>query len=220
MYFQWKYIPNIFFFIIYTKTFLIALVRLTRKEILKCRKKQSFLASVPSNNIGYWLIESRLVVSNSLQPHGLYSTWNSPGQNTGVGSLSLFQGIFPTQGLNPHLPHDWLIFFSSFSFFLFLLFLILFYFIFTIWATGEAQEYWSGQPSLSPAALPKPGNEPGFTTLQADSLLLSYQGSPLQLIKTLLNYLHHCWKCMNSSIKRLVRICRALLSFVDICFVL
>ena len=29
--------------------------------------------------------------------------WNSPGQNTGVGSLSLLQGIFPTQGLNPGL---------------------------------------------------------------------------------------------------------------------
>ena len=38
-------------------------------------------------------------------PHGLYSPWNSPGQNTGVGSLSLLQGIFPTQGLNPGLPH-------------------------------------------------------------------------------------------------------------------
>ena len=38
-------------------------------------------------------------------PHGLYSQWNSPGQNTGVGSLSLLQGIFPTQGLNPGLPH-------------------------------------------------------------------------------------------------------------------
>ena len=33
------------------------------------------------------------------------STWNSPGQNTGVGGLSLIQGIFPTQGLNPGLPH-------------------------------------------------------------------------------------------------------------------
>ena len=31
--------------------------------------------------------------------------WNFPGQNTGVGSLSLLQGIFPTQGLNPGLPH-------------------------------------------------------------------------------------------------------------------
>ena len=32
-------------------------------------------------------------------------SWSSPGQNTGVGSLSLLQGIFPTQGLNPGLPH-------------------------------------------------------------------------------------------------------------------
>ena len=37
------------------------------------------------------------IVSNSLWPHGLYSPWNSPGQNTGVGSLSLLQGVFPTQ---------------------------------------------------------------------------------------------------------------------------
>ena len=49
--------------------------------------------------------ESHSVVSNSLLPHGLYSPWNSPGQNTRVGSLSLLQGIFPTQGLNPGLPH-------------------------------------------------------------------------------------------------------------------
>ena len=40
--------------------------------------------------------ESRSVVSDSLRPHGLHSPWNSPGQNTGVGSLSLLQGIFPT----------------------------------------------------------------------------------------------------------------------------
>ena len=37
--------------------------------------------------------------------HGLYSPWNSPVQDTGVGSLSLLQGIFPNQGLNPGLPH-------------------------------------------------------------------------------------------------------------------
>ena len=49
--------------------------------------------------------ESHLVVSDSLRPHGLYSPWNSPGQNTGVGSLSLLQGIFPTQGSNPGLSH-------------------------------------------------------------------------------------------------------------------
>ena len=33
------------------------------------------------------------------------SPWNSPGQNTGVGSLSLLQGIFPTQGSKPGLLH-------------------------------------------------------------------------------------------------------------------
>ena len=49
--------------------------------------------------------ESCSVVSNFLQPHGLYSPWSSPGQNTGVGSLSLLEGIFPTQGWNPGLPH-------------------------------------------------------------------------------------------------------------------
>ena len=47
---------------------------------------------------------SRSVTSDSLRPHGLYSPWNSPGQNTGVGSLSLLQGIFPTQESNPRLP--------------------------------------------------------------------------------------------------------------------
>ena len=49
--------------------------------------------------------ESCSVMSYSLRPHGLYSPWNSPGRNTGVGSLSLLQGIFPTQGSNPGLPH-------------------------------------------------------------------------------------------------------------------
>ena len=47
------------------------------------------------------------LLSDSLQPHGLYSPWNSTGQNTGVGSLSILQGTFPTQGSNPGLPHCW-----------------------------------------------------------------------------------------------------------------
>ena len=49
--------------------------------------------------------ESCSVVSDSLRPHGLYSPWNSPGQDPGVGNCSLLQGIFPTQGSNPGLPH-------------------------------------------------------------------------------------------------------------------
>ena len=51
------------------------------------------------------MIESRSVLSDSLWPHGLYSPWNSPDQNTGVGSRSLLQGIFPNKGSNPGLLH-------------------------------------------------------------------------------------------------------------------
>ena len=49
--------------------------------------------------------ESLSVVSDSLWPHSLQSPWNSPGQSIGVGSLSLLQGLFPTQGSNPDLLH-------------------------------------------------------------------------------------------------------------------
>ena len=65
-----------------------------------------------------------LVVLNSLQPHGLNSPWNSLGQNTGVGSLSLLQGIFSTQD-QTQISHitGW---------------------FFTSWVTREAQEYWNG----------------------------------------------------------------------------
>ena len=49
--------------------------------------------------------ESCSVLSDSLRPRALYSPWNSPGQNTGVGCLSLLQGIFPVQRSNSGLPH-------------------------------------------------------------------------------------------------------------------
>ena len=48
--------------------------------------------------------ESGSVVSDSLRPHGLYSPWNSPGQNTGMGGLSLLQGIFPNPGIEHMSP--------------------------------------------------------------------------------------------------------------------
>ena len=58
-----------------------------------------------------WVSQSRSVVSNSLRPHGLYSPWNSPDQNAGMGSHSLLQGIFPTQGPNPGFPHSrWILY--------------------------------------------------------------------------------------------------------------
>ena len=52
-----------------------------------------------------WVSESCSVSADSLRLHGLYSPWNSPGQNIRVRSHSLLQGIFPTQGSNPGLLH-------------------------------------------------------------------------------------------------------------------
>ena len=60
--------------------------------------------------------ESHSVMSDSLQPHGLYSPWNFPDQNTGVGSPSLLQGIFPTQGSNWGLLHcRWILYQLSYQ---------------------------------------------------------------------------------------------------------
>ena len=95
-------------------------------------------------------------MSDSLRPHGLYSPWNSPGQNTGVGSLSLLQGIFPTQGSNPGLPHcKWILYQLSHK------------------GSPRILEWI---PIPSPADLPDPGIEPGSPALQADSLPTELSG--------------------------------------------
>ena len=65
---------------------------------------------------------------NSLQPQGLYSPSNSPGQITGVGSLSLLQEIFPTRD-HTQVSHIAGGFFTS-------------------WATREAQNTGVGSLSL------------------------------------------------------------------------
>ena len=83
-------------------------------------------------------------MSDFLQPHGLYSPWNSLGQDSGMGSLSLLQGIFPTQGSNPGLPHCRQILY---------------------------QLNHKGSPRiLEWVAFPLPGIEPGSLALQVDSL--------------------------------------------------
>ena len=55
-----------------------------------------------------WVGQFTSVVSDFLRPYGLQTTslfcpWDSPGKNTGVGCRAILQGIFPTQGSNPHL---------------------------------------------------------------------------------------------------------------------
>ena len=60
--------------------------------------------------------ESCSVMSDFLWLHGLYRPWNSPGQNTGVGSLSLLQGIFLTQESNWGLLHcRWILYQLSYQ---------------------------------------------------------------------------------------------------------
>ena len=55
-------------------------------------------------------------MSASLCPHGLYGPWNSPGQNTGGGGLSLLQRIFPAQGSNPGLlDYGWILYQLSYQ---------------------------------------------------------------------------------------------------------
>ena len=104
-------------------------------------------------------VKSCSVMSDFLQLHGLY-TWNSPGQNTGMGSLSLLQGIFSTQGSNPDLPHCRQILY---------------------------QLNHKGSPRiLKCVAYPfsrgssQPRNEPGFPELQVDSLPTELRGKPLK----------------------------------------
>ena len=82
----------------------------------------------------------------------------SPGQNTGAGSLSLFQGISPTQGSNPGLLHCRGILY---------------------------QLSHKGSPRIlewaSPADLPDPGIARGSPALQADSLPTELSGKPLEI---------------------------------------
>ena len=92
----------------------------------------------------------RSVVSNSLQPHGLYSPGNSLGQNTGVGSLSLLLGIFPIQGSNPGLLHCRRILYQLNH------------------KVSPRVLGWVAIPS--PGDLLDPGIEPRSPTLQVDSL--------------------------------------------------
>ena len=95
MFWRWHYSPN------WSINLMRSLSKLTAESSAETDK---LILKVTWNAKWKWS-ESRSVVSDSLQPHGLYISWNSPDQDTGVGSLSLLQGIFPTQGSNPGLPH-------------------------------------------------------------------------------------------------------------------
>ena len=60
----------------------------------------AFLLSLEKGKIA----QSCLTLCN-LMDYIVYGIWNSPGQTTGMGSPSLLQRIFPTQGWNTGLTH-------------------------------------------------------------------------------------------------------------------
>ena len=108
--------------------------------------------------------ESRSVVSDSLRPHGLYSPWNSPGQNTGVSNLSLLQGVFPTQGSNPGLLHyGWILYHLSHQ---------------------ESPRILEWVAYFFSRGSSRPRNQTGVSCI-AGRFLLSYEGSPEVLSEVL-----------------------------------
>jgi len=106
-------------------------------------------------------------VSDSLRSRGLYSPWNSPGQNTGVGSLSLLQEIFPTQGSNPGLPHHRQI-------------------LYQLSHQGSLRiPEWVAYPFSRGSSQPRDQTQPGLPHCTQILYKLSLKGSPIFNIKSL-----------------------------------
>ena len=65
----------------------------------------SIFTHIWCGKVKVWVALSCLILCNPMEPARLLCPWNSPDKNTGVGSHSLLQGIFLTQGLNTGLLH-------------------------------------------------------------------------------------------------------------------
>ena len=125
------------------------------------RIKPHYVLFLFRTNINFkfeWVSESCSVVSDSLRPHGLYSPWNSPGQNTGVGNLFLLQGSSQPRDRTQvsHIAGGF----------------------FTNWATGKPKN--TGVGSLSLLLRIFPTQELNRDLLHCRRILyqLSYEGSP------------------------------------------
>ena len=125
--------------------------------------------------------ESCSVISDSLLPHGIYSSWNSPGQNTGVGSHSLLQGIFPTQGSNPSLPHCRQVLYQL------------------SYQESPRKLEWVGSLSLLQRIFLTQESKPGSPALQADSLPAELPGKPCCPANSFINiiFLHFIYIYMH-----------------------
>ena len=108
------------------------------------------------------------VMPDSLQTHdcslpGSSVHRDSPGKNTGVGCHALLQGIFPTQGSNPGLPHCRQVLYCLSH------------------QGGPRILEWVAYPS--PVDLHNPGIKRGSPALQVDSLPAELPGKPLFFLK-------------------------------------
>ena len=113
--------------------------------------------------------ESHSVMSDSLWPCRLYSPWNSPGQNTGMGSLSILQGMSPTQRSNPALlPCRWILYQLSHK--------------------GSLRIMGVGRLSLLQGISATQESNKGLLTCRQILYQLSYQGSPWQMKGLVIRY--------------------------------
>ena len=107
------------------------------------------------------------VMSDSLWPHELHCPWNSPGQNTRMGSLFLLQGISPTRQSNPHCRQI----------------------LYQLNHRGSPRTLeWAYH---FPADLPNPGIKPGSPALQVKSLPTELSGKPFMFTYSLLFNCHN-----------------------------
>ena len=126
-------------------------------------------------------------------PTGSSVYGDSPGKKTGESCHAVLQGIFPTRG--------WTQVSCITDRF------------FTVWATRETQEYWSGYSISSPVDLPDPGVEPGSSALQVDSLPAKLPGKPKHFLTQCISrmqesseytYLHPGEQCPSLSLLSLI----------------
>ena len=105
-----------------------------------------------------WVAQSCPTLCNAMDY--IHSPWNSPGQNTGVGSLSLLQGNLPNPGIKPSSPTLQV---DSLP---------------AEWATGTPKNTRVGSLSLLQQILPTQESNQGLLHCRQTLYQLSYQGSP------------------------------------------
>ena len=127
-------------------------------------------------------------MSDSLQPHRLYSPWNSPGQNTGVGSRSLLQRIFPTQVSSIACRFLGCVCVCVCVLSCVRLFVVPWTVVHQDLLSVEfsGQEHWCRLPFSTPRDLPDPGIKPEALTSPALAGTLAPLGKPLFRLPTII----------------------------------